>query len=151
MARIPPQVGTRRGKVGTRLVRPPNRIQRRFVAFKNLKRGIPFRSKYSKYVEEAIGLRKSSEATWREIAQTLSEKHGVKIPTSSLHRAVEVRLRMFRERQQLPDLDAQSETPSQIREEAATRLAPAPVTDDLDDFSDMSDTLPKIKINRRKK
>ena len=125
------------------------------MTYENLRRGIPFKSKYAKFVPEAIALRKSTDDTWDEIATMLSKKHGVEIPKSSLHRAVVVRLSALEKRKKLPDLqlrtDAPTEVPSSPPLQQEKQHSKTPISEDFDDLSDFGDDNPKIKINRRKK
>ena len=63
----------------------------------------PPKSRLAELIPDAIGIRKRTGATWRAIAQQLSEREGIRIPHSSLYEVSRTWIKKRRELDFLPD------------------------------------------------
>lgn len=91
------------------------------------------KSKLAALIPDAIEIRKSTGATWRDIARELSEREGVKIPYSSLYEVSTTWIKKRRELDALPDPQSTGK-PRQGRGVASPEsMAVLPAADDLED------------------
>jgi hypothetical protein len=98
----------------------------------NLKKGRPAESQFAKWVPEAIRLRKETRLGWQKIAEQLSERVGIKIPKSSLHRICQTWLKAEQKRAALPDVTP-TRNPPQGRGVSSPNLSPFSSQDDFEE------------------
>lgn len=93
----------------------------------------PPKSKLAGLIPDAIEIRKRTGATWREIAQQLSEREGIKIPYSSLYEVSRTWIKRRRELDALPDPQP-TQAEQQGRGVSAAEAIETPLaTDDFED------------------
>lgn len=102
------------------------------------------KSRLAGLIPDAIEIRKSTGATWREIAQQLSEREGINIPCSSLYGVSITWIKKRRELDELPDPQPTRAEP-QGRGVSALEAVVTPLADD-----DFEDAPRKLIVKTRK-
>ncbi|HEX7261128.1 MAG TPA: hypothetical protein VF258_04880 [Luteolibacter sp.] len=104
----------------------------------------PPKSRLAELIPDAIEIRKSTGATWREIARQLSEREGINIPCSSLYGVSITWIKRRRELDELPD-PKPTRTEPQGRGVSVPEAVVTPVGTD-----DFEDTPRKLIVKTRK-
>lgn len=104
----------------------------------------PPKSKLAGLIPDAIEIRKRTGATWREIAQQLSEREGIKIPYSSLYEVSRTWIKRRRELDALPDPPPPADGP-QGRGVSAAEVIVTPLA-----AADFEDGPKKLIVKTRK-